>query len=336
MDYQKNDIVSLLPRYCEGCATPEEQKQVRSFIQASEENRRIVRQMEMLYLAADTVHTLQHVDTEKAFAKTQKRMHRRKEPGWWKWTQRIAAGLCLPLLAAFLVEYYINLNATPAMLEARTNPGMTSSIILPDSTVVYLNSETSLRYPAFFPKDKERKVELKGEAFFEVKKESNRRFVVCTPRQTYIEVTGTSFNVEAYETDNYITTTLMEGKVYFAYGQTPQKRRQELSPGEKLIYDLADGKPHLYPTDGKVETSWKDGKIVFDNTPLPEALRILEKRYGVKFILKKTNLKNAFTGTFTNQRLERILEYFTLSSRIRWRYVDGKDITQQKTHIEIY
>lgn len=336
MDYQENDIASLLPRYCEGSATPEEQKQVKAFMQASEENRRIVRQMEMLYLATDTARVLQQVDPEKAFAKTRKRMHGERKSGWWKWAQRIAAGLCLPLLAAFLVEYYANRHAAIPMLEARTNPGMTGSIVLPDSTIVYLNSETSLRYPASFSRGREQTVELEGEAYFEVKKEKGRRFIVCTPRQTQIEVTGTTFNVEAYETDDHITTTLMEGKVYFVYGQNPEKQRQELSPGEKLVYDPADEEAHLYPTDGKVETSWKDGRVVFDNTPLPEALRILEKRYGVKFILKNPSLKNAFTGTFTNQRLERILEYFKLSSHIRWRYVDGKDIAQQKTHIEIY
>lgn len=84
MDYQENDIASLLPRYCEGSATPEEQKQVKAFMQASEENRRIVRQMEMLYLATDTARVLQQVDPEKAFAKTRKRMHGERKSGWWK------------------------------------------------------------------------------------------------------------------------------------------------------------------------------------------------------------------------------------------------------------
>lgn len=83
-------------------------------------------------------------------------------------------------------------------------------------------------------------------------------------------------------------------------------------------------------------TSWKDGKIIFDNTSLKDALRILEKRYNVVFIQKNPARKAAFTGTFTSQRLERILEYFKLSSNIHWKYVDGKDASQKKTHIEIY
>lgn len=332
----KDDIESLLPRYCEGTATPDEQKRVQAFMQASEENRRIVHQMEMLYLAADTAHALLKVDTDKAFAKTKARMHPAKRAAWWKWTQRIAAGLCLPLLAAFLMQYYTHKNTPPQLLEVRTNPGMTSSIILPDSTIVYLNSESSLRYPSFFAKNEKRQVELKGEAYFEVKKDKKRHFIVATPQETHIEVTGTTFNIEAYETSECITTTLLEGKVYFAYQQGMKKGLQELSPGQKLVYNTTSQKTRLYQTSGETETSWKDGKIVFDNTSLPEALHLLEKRYNVKFIIKNPRLKNAFTGTFTNQRLERILEYFKLSSNIRWRYVDGQDITQQKTHIEIY
>lgn len=107
-------------------------------------------------------------------------------------------------------------------------------------------------------------------------------------------------------------------------------------PGQKVVYDSKKGTASLFETSGETETSWKDGKIIFDNTSLKDALRILEKRYNVVFIQKNPARKAAFTGTFTSQRLERILEYFKLSSNIHWRYVDGKDASQKKTHIEIY
>ena len=96
-------------------------------------------------------------------------------------------------------------------------------------------------------------------------------------------------------------------------------------------------KCELYATSGESETAWKEGKIIFRNTPLEEGLRMLEKRYNVEFIIKNDRLKgDSFTGTFTNQRLERILEYFQLSSQIRWRYLDSPNIKDEKSKIEIY
>ena len=110
-----------------------------------------------------------------------------------------------------------------------------------------------------------------------------------------------------------------------------------MKPGQKLTYDSSSSRIQLIETNGESEIAWKDGKVVFHATPLPEALRMLEKRYNVEFIIKNDRLKgDSFTGTFTNQRLERILEYFQLSSQIRWRYLDSPDIKDEKSKIEIY
>lgn len=336
MEYKEKDIEFLLPRYCEGIATAEEQQRVKDWIQESEEHYRIVKQMEMLYLAADTIHVMSKVNTEKALVKVKgKRMGKRIVP-WWEWAQRVAAVLFLPLLTALLVQYYGGRDDVVQMLEAKTNPGMTTSVILPDSTVVYLNSESSLRYPSTFEGQDQRKVELIGEAFFKVTKNVEKHFIVSTSHQSQIEVLGTSFNVEAYENTPDVSTTLIEGKVNFSFRSGSQKKQIVLKPGQKVVYDSANGATRLYETSGETETSWKDGKIIFNNTSLEDALHILGKRYNVVFTQTNAHLDDSFTGTFTNQRLERILEYFKLSSNIRWRYIDGKDVSQQKTHIEIY
>lgn len=336
MDFKENNIELLLPHYCEGIATEEERRLVESWIQESEENRRIVKQMEMLYLAADTVHVMNKVNTEKALVKVKGRRIGKRRVAWWEWAQRVAAVLFLPLLAAFLAQYYGGKSDVVQMLEARTNPGMTTSVVLPDSTVVYLNSESSLRYPSTFEGQSQRKVELTGEAFFKVTRNVEKHFIVSTPHQSQIEVLGTSFNVEAYTNMPDVSTTLIEGRVNFSFRSGSQKKQVALRPGQKVVYDSENGATHLYETTGETETSWKDGKIIFNNTPLKDALHILGKRYNVVFTQTNAHLDDSFTGTFTNQRLERILEYFKLSSNIRWRYIDGEDPSQQKTHIEIY
>ena len=177
---------------------------------------------------------------------------------------------------------------------------------------------------------------MKGEGYFEVSNDVEKHFIVSTGHRSQVEVLGTSFNIEAYEESPEVSTTLIKGKINFRFQEGVRKKQIVLNPGQKVVYDSKKGTARLLETSGETETSWKDGKIIFDNTSLKDALRILEKRYNVVFIQKNPARKAAFTGTFTSQRLERILEYFKLSSNIHWKYVDGKDASQKKTHIEIY
>lgn len=261
----------------------------------------------------------------------------KKKTMWWEWAQRAAAVLFIPLLVALLVQHWGGEERELAqMMEVKTNPGMTTSLTLSDGTVVFLNSESRLTYPSRFDGDV-RNVTLQGEAYFEVAKNPEKKFIVSTSHQSQIEVLGTHFNVEAYEKEDRISATLVEGKIGFIFNQGNVSKKVLMNPGQKLVYDSKDSKVQLYATTGESELAWKEGKIIFRNTPLEEGLRMLEKRYNVEFIIKNNRLKeDSFTGAFTNQRLERILEYFQLSSHIRWRYLDSPDITDEKSKIEIY
>lgn len=336
--FNRDKIEEILPRYCSGEATIEECRMVEEWIGQSDENYRIVKQMYTIDQVMGTVQMESKVDMEKALASVSRKMS--KAPShvtWFIWVQRAAAILFIPLLIAFAIQ-----NFTPSptevaqMIEVKTNPGMTTTVDLPDGTKVYLNSESSLTYPSFFSKDK-RDVKLTGEAFFEVQKDPEHRFIVSGPHHTQIEVLGTSFNVEAFERDSFVSTTLVEGKVRFAYQKNRQPATVDMKPGQKLMYDTTSSQVKLIQTSGETETAWKDGKIIFQATPLPEALRMLEKRFNVTFVLSNNRLRGeAFNGSFTNQRLERILEIFKISSNIKWRYLDTGDTTNERTRIEIY
>ena len=333
-----NDLIEeLLPRYCEGQVTEEERIIVESWMDDSEENRRIAKQIHTLYLATDTLNIIKKVNTEKALSKVKGRMTTKRRISRWEWVQRVAAIFFIPLLATILIQHFgKNPQELAQMIEIKTNPGMTTSLTLPDGTLVFLNSESTLTYPSRFDGDT-RNVNLEGEAYFEVAKNPEKRFVVATPHQSQIEVLGTHFNVEAYKREELISATLTEGKISFIYQKDNVSKKVMMKPGEKLIYDSKDNKAQLFTTSGESETAWKDGKIIFRNTSLEDGLRMLEKRYNVEFIIKNNRLKeDSFTGTFMNQRLERILEYFQLSSRVRWRYLDNPDITDEKSKIEIY
>ena len=316
-----------------------ERNEVKSWTEASGENRRTARRIYSILLASDTDRMRKTVDTEEALRKVKgRKIAQKRKVAWWQWTQRTAAVLFLPLalLAAWQHCLLDGREPVAGLLEVRTNPGTTTCLTLPDSTRVWLNSSTVLSYPARFG-DGTRDVRLSGEAYFEVSKDPARRFVVHTPQESAIEVYGTSFNVEAYADAPYITTTLTEGKVGFRYRHGTDTRRAGLDPGEKLVYDVAAQDVSLHKTNGLSESCWKDGLIIFDNTPLREALHMLGKRFDVDFTVTNPKLDNdRFTGTFGTQRLERILQYFEISSHIHWRYADDPAPGQGRANIEIY
>lgn len=332
------DIETLLIKYFEGSTTSLENEQIEAWLNADEEHLHIARQLNTLYLAVDTQHITEKINTEKALDKVKSKTKVRYL-SWWGWTQRVAAILFIPLLIGVLVLYQGKQQSAviAQMVEIKTNAGMTTSILLPDSTVVYLNSESSLRYPSFFTGDV-RQVELNGEAYFDVTHHPQKRFIVSTPHYSQVEVYGTSFNVEAYGNDALISTTLIDGSVGFIYKNSKGKyKKSMLSPKHKLVYSPQTGNIKYYATSGESEISWKDDKLVFKNTPLDEVLHMLGKRFNVEFVLSNKKLKDSsFTGTFTHQRLERIMEYFRISSHIRWRYIDNADIEAEKLKIEVY
>lgn len=329
-------IEEILPRYCSGEATIEECHLVEEWMQQSEENYRIVKQIYVIDQVMGTVQIESKVNTEKALASVNRMSKERSHVTWFIWAQRVAAILFIPLLIAFGIQYFVPRTEIAQMIEIKTNPGMTTTVNLPDGSRVYLNSESSLAYPSFFSEDK-RAVQLKGEAFFEVQKDPEHHFIVSGPHHTRIEVLGTSFNVEAFERDSFISTTLVEGKVCFTYLKDQQPAAVVMKPGQKLMYNTYLSQVKLIETSGEAETAWKDGKIIFQATQLPDALRMLEKQFNVTFVLSNDRLrKEAFNGSFTNQRLERILEIFKISSNIKWRYLDTRNTTNERTRIEIY
>ncbi len=337
-DIKNKDIENLLPRFCEGLVTEEEARQVEEWIKEDEEHQKIVARTHALHLAADTLYALQNVNTEEALKKVRSKIIRKKI-SVWEWTQRIAAVMSIPLLIGILLMYMerSDYKETARIIEIKTHPGMTTFITLPDSTMVYLNSESSLRYPSSFQGDM-RKVKLVGEGYFNVTKNTQKRFVISTPHHSQIEVYGTSFNVEAYAKDKQVTATLVNGKIGFLYtDKAGAAKKINLEPRHKLIYHPETGETGVYQTTCESETAWKDGKIVFHNTPMEEALHTLSKRYNVEFVISNKKLKKyAFTGSFTHQRLERIMEFFKISSKINWRYLDSDDMADEKQRIEIY
>ncbi|MBC8620287.1 FecR domain-containing protein [Parabacteroides faecis] len=327
-----NIVEELLPRYCDGNVSAEEKEKVEIWIRQSEEHYKIAQQIQLIYLASDTIAIMDQVNTDNALDKVDGRIRRSQLKTLFMWGQRVAAILFIPLLAVYLLEVLIPEKRDIRMLEVRTNPGMTTSLTLPDGTKVNLNSESLLVYPETFDGDF-RSVRLEGEAFFEVVKNPEKRFVVTTPHNARVEVLGTSFNMEAFKWDSIVSTTLISGKVAFI----SRSGQVNMKPGEKLVYNIQADRASIYQTNGEAEISWKNGMIIFRKTPFEEALRMLTKRFNVDFVVSNNKyVKDFYTGSFTNHRLEQILDIFNASSGIKWRYIPSENQLDRKSKVEIY
>lgn len=169
------------------------------------------------------------------------------------------------------------------------------SLVLADGSRVWLNSETELTYPAVFSKQ-ERHLILKGEAFFEVARDSSRPFIVES-RHNRVEVLGTRFNVSAYDECSLVKTTLLQGSVNISNGQDQLKLR----PGEQGI--CSENGLELHPVDAKMIVSWVYGTFEFENMPLGEITDQLGRWYDVDFLYMNPTLKTiTFTGAATRYK----------------------------------
>lgn len=313
---QNEQIESLLVRYYNGELDEKEEQDIKAWIDASAANRKIASEVYHICFAADSY--MMETKAGEALARTRKRIASGRFRRAVKAIERIAAALLLPVAGLsgwFISEYMAQ---RESIIEVRSTAGMVSCVTLPDETRVWLNSDSYLRYPSRF--GKERRVTLTGEGYFDVTKDSRHKFVV-EAGPTEIVVHGTEFNVDSYEDE--IRTTLVSGSVGIRYENGDHHQRYlTLKPSQQAIYDAETGTMRLINENVLSNTSWKDGKIILDNTSLEDALRMIGNKYNVRFQIKDEALKGYnFTGTFSNQSLDRILHYFSISSDLHFRQV---------------
>ena len=183
----------------------------------------------------EAIQEYRSIDTERAWQQTWQRYQRSQRRGFTFYLLRIAAILILPLLISTLTLGYLYINdhrqsQAIAYLEATSAPGIVTQITLPDSSKVWLNSGSRLRYPSRFV-GMERNVTLQGEGYFEVQSDQQHPFYVATTDGFRVMAHGTKFNVNAYADDELIEATLEQGAVDILIGL----QRETLSPGEANI-----------------------------------------------------------------------------------------------------
>jgi ferric-dicitrate binding protein FerR (iron transport regulator) len=198
-------------------------------------------------------------------------------------------------------------------------------IILSDSTKVWLNSETVLRYPVQFS-GKERKVELIGEAFFEVKKNTKKPFIVVSANHT-VKVLGTSFNISSYREDSIIFTTLVNGKVDVFLNDNPETK-QTLLPNHQSYFSKYEGVVTQQEVDTYQYIAWKEGRFVFEKKPLSQMMNTLSKWYNTDIVFENEKAKDIkFTGEIKRyESFEKVLALLEKTNEIKIE-IDGRLVT---------
>jgi len=211
----------------------------------------------------------------------------------------------------------------------KTPRGGQYQIVLPDGSKVWLNAESSLKYPTIFAE--ERRVELKGEGYFEIMRDENSPFIVSTDRQD-VTVLGTHFNINSYKENQVIKTTLLEGSVKISNSHAKKHDAtfsKILKPGEQAVVNQDAIKVSKVNVSNAI--AWKNGLFRFENTNIKEVMEEFSRWYDVEVEFEGTipDIKlwgSVYRNVSASEALD-ILGYFNLKYRIK---NDSQDNQQKK------
>lgn len=234
---------------------------------------------------------------------------------------RIAASVILLLTAGFLAKSLLfdeNPEKQVRLISYETLRGEKKIVELPDGSKVHLNSQTNISYPSDFSVGG-RRVNLSGEAFFQVKRDTERPFIVFSG-DVATTVLGTSFNISAFsENDTYVTVESGKVKV------TNQLDDAELIllKGEQVIYDRNTGNITKMSVDTGPHTSWRNGVLYFDGVTFGKAIDEMERWYNVTIKCSSpTLLDRNIRGIYKNETLSEVLEDMQFMLELQHEFVN--------------
>lgn len=326
--------LEILHKYFNGTASDDERREVLAWVDASPANKE-----EFLQREADFVFG-NLPDSEPSQAARAQIMHvvepKRKR---LRILNAVASAAAIFVVGAFLWVLHDNnrlndqvasltaqnekLIAIPELVQGesvlsyKVNPGVKGTIVLPDGSEVILNSASTLRTPARFENGK-RVVELEGEGYFKVESNPDWPMYVRTSRGVTVKVTGTEFNLSTYSDDAALKLTLVRGKVSLldekSETEVVVREKEEVVVGARAQLE----KPTRKTADMKLNTSWKDGYLVFDNTPIREVIKKMERWYGVDITVADARvMNNTFTASFRSESLQQVLTLLDITCSIK-------------------
>ncbi len=326
-------IWSIIGKKFAGEISEEENKSLAEWIETSTTNKQVYLQLEELWN-----HKQDQTNNSQAIAAYDKLINRIKFTEVVQSKSRVqrissqvnqfvkyAAIIIFMLAFGYLSYYYFNEESTKNEFCTISVPRASKSeIMLPDGSKIWLNNNSKIIYPKKF-NGHERKVELIGEAYFEIKKNYKVPFIVRTS-DVSIKVLGTKFNVSAYPNDKFIETTLISGKVTVNSNENPQNENV-LNPGESLTFDKVSNKTAIARVDTRFYTYWMKGEFSFKEEKFENLAKRIERIYNVEITFEDPIIKEkTYTGNFkVDDNIYTILEILKKSTTDPIEYITDRD-----------
>lgn len=227
---------------------------------------------------------------------------------------RVAAILFIPILIAAIFYWVQTSQLKNSYAEICAPKGARIQFTLPDGTKGFLNGGSKLKYQSNFKNN--RLLTLVGEGYFDVSKDKSHPFTVQT-KYADIQVTGTRFDVCAYEKDPELVTTLEEGSVNIFNKRL--KSFATLIAGEQNRINITDGRMVVKNVKTELFTSWKENMLRFDNEPFAEVVKKMERWYGVKIILDKSlKYSENYTLTIKTESLRELMQLLKITTPMNY------------------
>lgn len=360
---------SMIIRFLNGQLTDEEADKLNSLIEESPENLEILCTYRNIWLGSSALLPDERYNTLRAWKSVSRGMEKssnrrmytsmRAPRHIYLGLSKIAALIAAVFIIGAITSYLIFMNyhslSGDIYTEISVPQGSMSQIVLPDSSIVWLNAGSKIKYPNNFDRI-DRVVGLEGEAYFDVVSNPRRPFVVSTEHLN-LRAFGTAFNIKAYPEDKVVSATLVEGNVIVEIPDINDKPLSyNLEPRQNFTYNIADRRvesaeiiepveeedeiftdPVAEYTTGlpepkilvrsnirpEIYTSWKDDEWVVEGETMADMAVMLGRRYNTKINIETKELERyRFTGRIMNETLEQVLEILRMTTPLK--YTVGK------------
>ena len=335
MEEENKHIDELIANYLTEGLDKNALDELKTWIAASAENQQYFIRQREIWFSAVSREAASVYDKDKAFenfrnrVESQKEIHSTSRRGFslsalWRYAAVVAI-----IIAVGCISYWqgeVNVKDTFADISVEAPLGSKTKLYLPDGTLVWLNAGSRMTYSQGFGVDN-RKVELEGEGYFEVKRNEKIPFFVKT-KDLQLQVLGTKFNFRDYPEDHEVVVSLLEGKVGLN-NLLREEKEAVLSPDERAVLNKANGLLTVESVTASNASQWTDGYLFFDEELLPDIAKELERSYNVKIHIANDSLKTfRFYGNFVRreQNIQEVLEALASTEKMQYK-IEERNIT---------
>lgn len=335
MEEENKHIDELIANYLTEGLDKNALDELKTWIAASAENQQYFIRQREIWFSAVSREAASVYDKDKAFENFRNRVESQKEilstsrrgfslSALWRYAAVVAI-----IIAVGCISYWqgeVNVKDTFADISVEAPLGSKTKLYLPDGTLVWLNAGSRMTYSQGVGVDN-RKVELEGEGYFEVKRNEKIPFFVKT-KDLQLQVLGTKFNFRDYPEDHEVVVSLLEGKVGLN-NLLREEKEAVLSPDERAVLNKANGLLTVESVTASNASQWTDGYLFFDEELLPDIAKELERSYNVKIHIANDSLKTfRFYGNFVRreQNIQEVLEALASTEKMQYK-IEERNIT---------